>query len=176
MLGQSVGGNMSKHLVGVLAVLLACSPAPQATAGAFSRSGQFVGSVSPQVSTLLARFQVGGPGLRASVASLVEVDPSLADDLAFVGKEATTTQKEAIGAGLADAAGFFARCGSSCKEAEQKVRSAISFADSGTRVGYVMAATPTMSQGIPGFGNTGATTSGGLSPNCTGVMSQSRPC
>jgi hypothetical protein len=176
MLGESVGGNMSKHLVGVLAVLLACGPAPKAPAGSFTRSGQFVGSVSPQVSTLLARFPAGGPGLRASVASLVETDPSLADDLAFAGTEATTAQKEAIGGGLADAAGFFARCGSSCKDAEQKIRSAISFADSGTRVGYVMAATPTMSQGIPGFGNAGATTSGAFRPSCGGVMSQSGPC
>ncbi len=64
-----------------------------------------------------------------------------------------------------------------CKYAEQQVRCALAFADSGTRVGYVMAATPTMSQGIPGFSNTGATTSGGFRPNCNGaVMSQSRPC
>jgi hypothetical protein len=167
---------MSKHWVGVLAVLFACGSAANAPAGSFNSNGQFAGSVSRQVSVLLVRFPAGGPGLRAAVASLVEADSSLADDVAFVATEATAAQKEAIGGGLADAAGFFAKCGSSCKDAEQKVRSAISFADSGTRVGYVMAATPTMSQGIPGFGNTGATTSGGLNPNCNSVMSQSRPC
>jgi hypothetical protein len=167
---------LRKHLSAVLVVLLACGATAPARAGSFTKGGQFAGTVSPRVSALLSQFPAGGPGLRAAVASLVEADSSLADDVAFVGNEATAAQKEAIGGGLADAAGFFAKCGSSCKDAEQKVRSAISFADSGTRVGYVMAATPTMSQGIPGFSNTGATTSGGLNPNCNSVMSQSQPC
>jgi hypothetical protein len=167
---------MSRQWVGVLAVLLACGAAAQAPAGSFNSGGQFVGSVSPQVSALLSQFPAGGAGLRAAVAVLVEADSSLADDVAFAATTATTAQKEAIGGGLADAAGFFAKCGVTCKNSEQRVRSAISYADSGTRVGYVMAATQTMSQGIPGFGSAGATTSGGTnSQNCT-VMSQSRPC
>jgi hypothetical protein len=163
---------MARHLVRVLTVLLACG-AP-AHAGSFTSSGQFVGTVSPQVSALLSQFPAGGPGLRAAVAVLVESDSSLADDVAFAATTATTAQKEAIGGGLADAASFFAKCGASCRNSEQKVRQAISFADSGTRVGYVMAATPTMSQGIPGLGNVGAATSG--SPQNCSVMSQSRPC
>jgi hypothetical protein len=167
---------LRKRLSVVLVVLLACGATVPAHAGSFTKDGQFVGTVSPRVSALLSQFPAGGPGLRAAVASLVEADSSLADDATFIATKGTTAQKEAIGGGLADAASFFAKCGVSCKDAEQKVRSAISFADSGTRVGYVMAATPTMSQGIPGFGNTGATTSGGLNPNCNSVMSQSRPC
>jgi hypothetical protein len=165
-------GIMARPLIGMLAVLLACG-AP-AHAGSFTKSGQFVGTVSPQVSAMLSQFPAGGPSLRAAVAVLIEADSSLADDVAFAATTATTAQKEAIGGGLADAAGFFAECGASCRNSEQRVRQAISFADSGTRVGYVMAATQTMTQGIPGLGNVGATTSG-KPPSCS-VMSQSRPC
>ncbi len=166
---------MSRRLVGMLAFMLACGTVAPAPAGSFNSSGQFVGSVSARVSGLLSQFAAGGPGLRAAVATLLETDSALADDVAFAATTATSAQKEAIGAGLADAASFFAKCGSSCKDSERQVRSAISFADSGTRVGYVMAATPNMSQGIPGFGSAGVTTSGAAGPNCT-VMSPSRPC
>jgi hypothetical protein len=166
---------MSRQLVGVLAAMLACGAAAPASAGSFTSGGHFVGSVSARVSGLLSQFAAGGPSLRAAVAALLETDSSLADDVAFAATTATTAQKEAIGAGLADAASFFAKCGDPCKDSERQVRSAISFADSGTRVGYVMAATANMSQGIPGFGSAGVTTSGGANPNCT-VMSPSRPC
>jgi hypothetical protein len=161
--------------VGVLAAMLVCGAPAPAPAGSFTSGGQFVGSVSAQVSGLLSQFPAGGPGLRAAVAVLLEADSSLADDMAFAATTATAAQKEAIGGGFADAASFFSKCGDLCRDSERRLRLAIWYADSGTRVGYVMAATPTMSQGIPGVGNAGATTSGGTNPNCT-VMSQSRPC
>jgi hypothetical protein len=165
---------MSRRWVCVLAVLLACGATAPAPGGSFT-SGGHVGTVSPEVSALPSQFPAGGPGLRAAVAVLVESDASLADDVAFTATTATTAQKEAMGAGLADAASFFAKCGFSCRDRERLVRLAISFADSDTRVGYVMAATPTMSQGIPGFLNAGATPGGGANPNCN-VISPSRPC
>jgi hypothetical protein len=170
------GWSLRKLLSGIVAIALAFGAPLSAPAQSSDQCTRFTGTVSAKVSDLLLQFPQAGPALRATVARLVEAEPALAREMVSVSDNATAAQKEAIGAGLADAASFFAKCGVSCKDAEQKVRSAISFADSGTRVGYVMAATPTMSQGIPGFGNTGATTSGGLNPNCNSVMSQSRPC
>jgi hypothetical protein len=167
---------LRKHLSGVVVIALALGAPLSAPAQSPGQCARFTGTVSAKVSALLSQFPAGGPALRAMVARLVEGDPALAAEVVSVSDNATAAQKEAIGGGLADAASFFAKCGAQCKYAEQQVRCATTFADSGTRVGYVMAATPTMSQGIPGFSNTGATTSGGFNPNCNSVMSQSRPC
>jgi hypothetical protein len=166
---------LRKLLSGIVAIALAFGAPLSAPAQSSDQCTRFTGTVSAKVSGLLSQFPQGGPALRATVARLVEGEPSLAGEVVSVSDNATVAQKEAIGGGLADAASFFAKCGAQCKYAEQQVRCATAFADSGTRVGYVMASTPTMSQGIPGLGNTGATTSGSLRPNCN-VMSQSQPC
>jgi hypothetical protein len=167
---------LRKQLSAVVAIALAFGAPLSAPAQSPGKCTRFSGTVSAKVSALLSQFPQGGPDLQATVARLVEAEPSLAAEVVSLSDNAIAAQKEAIGGGLADAASFFAKCGAQCKSAEQQVRCAIAFADSGTRVGYVMAATPTMSQGIPGFGNTGATTSGGVNPNCNSVMSQSQPC
>jgi hypothetical protein len=91
----------------------------------------------------------------------------------FAARNASPGQKEAIGGALADAASFFAKCGAGCGDAEQRIRNATSFADAGTRVGYVVASTPTLAQGIPGFNNAGAATSSNLDP--PPCVSPSRP-
>jgi hypothetical protein len=166
---------MQRYLLAAIAVVCACGASAPVLAGSFTGTGQFIGTVSAQVTVLLSQFPAGGPGLRAAVARLVETSPSLAADMAFAARDASPGQKDAIGGGLADAASYFAKCGSVCAEAEQLVRLAIFFADAGTRVGFVLASTPTMMEGIPGVGNAGATT--GTTPaGCVGaVMSQSRP-
>jgi hypothetical protein len=171
-----MGVVVRKHLSRVVAFALAFGAPLSAPAQSPDTCARFTGTVSARVSALLPRFPGGGPDLRAAVARLVEEEPLLSGEVVSLSDNATAAQKEAIGGGLADAAGFFAKCGFQCKGAERQVRCAISLADSGTRVGYVMSATPTMSQGIPGVGNAGASTSGSRDPSCNGVMSLSRPC
>ena len=61
-------------------------------------------AVSAQLTGLLSQFPAGGDGLRAAVAQLVEADPSLVDEVVFAGCNASPSQKEAIGRGLAGAA------------------------------------------------------------------------
>jgi hypothetical protein len=165
---------MQRYLLTALAVLCVCG-AP-ALAGSFTATGQFAGTVGPQVTALLSQFPAGGPGLRAAIAQLVEKDPSLADDAVFAARNGSRGQKEAVGGALADAASFFAKCGAGCSDAEQRVRNAMAFADAGTRVGFVVASTPTLAQGIPGFNNAGVATSTTPdppgSPSC---ISPSRP-
>jgi hypothetical protein len=151
------GFVVRKHLSGVVALALAFAAPLSAAAQSPDKCARSTGTVSAKVAALLSQFPDGGPALRATVARFVEAEPSLAGEMVSVSDTATAAQKEAIGGGLADAASFFAKCGAQCKYSEQQVCCAITFADSGTRVGYVMAATPTMSQGIPGFGNAGAT-------------------
>ncbi len=134
------------------------------------------GTVSRQISGLLAQFPGGGPGLRAAIAQLVEATPSLAADAVLLARNANSAQKEAIGAGLADAANYFAKCGSDfCRGAESRVRTAMNCADAGTRIGFILGEAPTLAQGIPGFNNAGATTNGCLRGVGPQVISPSSP-
>jgi hypothetical protein len=64
-------------------------------------------AASAQLTGLLSQFPAGGDGLRAAVAQLVEADPSLVDEVVYAGCKASPSQKEAIGRGLAGAAGYF---------------------------------------------------------------------
>jgi hypothetical protein len=148
----------------------ASAPAP---AGSFTAQGQFVGTVNPAVAALMAQFPNGGPGLRAAIARLLEANPSLADDVVFAARRGNPSQKEAMGEGLADAAAYFAKCGSdSCRGAEGQIRWAIRFADEGTRVGIIIGDVPTLASGIPGFNNAGAGTNGCVTGT---TMSNSKP-
>jgi hypothetical protein len=155
---------MPRYLLAALAVVWVCGASVPAPAGSFNAMGQFAGTVSPQVTGLLSQYPAGGPGLRAAITRLLVTDSSLADDVVFAARNASPGQKEAIGGGLADAASFFAKCGAACGDAERRIRYAMSFADSGTRVGYVVASTPTLAQGIPGFSIAGAATGSNLNP------------
>jgi hypothetical protein len=164
---------MRKYLLAACAVACIFGAPALAPAGSFNAQGQFVGTVSPQIRALLAQFPAGGPGLRAAIARAVEADPSLADDAVFAARNANPSQKEAIGAGLADAANYYAKCGSDwCRGAEGRIRTAMLFADGGTRVGFLLAEAPTLVQGIPGFNNAGASTNGCVTGQ---TVSQSKP-
>ena len=132
-----------------------------AGAGTFNPQGQFAGEVDARVSSLLAQFPNGGPGLRAAIALLLEFEPGLADDVVFAANSGTPGQKQAIGLGIADAAHYFATCVSAlCQIAEATLRQALIFADEDTRTAFTdgMSSTvadisPTPPVYIPGVGS-----------------------
>ena len=122
---------------------------------------QCVSIVDPRIMALLARYPAGGPALRAAIAAAVEANPSLADVIVAAARKANPAQKQAIGAGLADAANYFAKIGVDwARGAEGRIRTAMMCADDGTRVGFQIGSTPTVAEGIPGFNNAGANTNG----------------
>jgi hypothetical protein len=63
-------------------------------------------AVSAQLTDLLSQFPAGGDGVRAAVAQLVKADTSRVDEVVFAGCNASPSQKEAIGRGLARTAGY----------------------------------------------------------------------
>jgi hypothetical protein len=155
-------------LIGCAVACLLGLPSP-APAGSFNTLGLFVGTVSLQIAALLSQFPAGGPGLRGAIARMVEADPSLADDAAFAARGANPSQKEAIGAGLADAANFFARIASgAARDAGRRIATALSSADPGTQAGSLLSSVLTQVGGIPGVGNAGAATSNCISPSRPG--------
>jgi len=127
--------------------------------------------VSPGMAALLARFPAGGPALRAEIARLLEAYPSLAREVAAAACIANPNQKEAIGAGMADAANYFAKLGSdAARLAETEIRKAMLIADPITRYWFQVASASNFGEGgIPGFGNAGVATNG-----CV-TISRSRP-
>jgi hypothetical protein len=159
---------MRKYLLILCALCFVGAPS-LAPAGSFNAQGQFVGTVSPVITALLAQFPAGGPGLRAGIARAVEADPSLAADAVFAAQSGNASQKEAIGSGLADAANFFGKMGSAAaQQAQEQVQAALTYADAGTQAGAnaanIQAAQgSTSTQGIPGFTNTTTTIGGCVS-------------
>jgi len=137
-------------------------------------SAQRVTTVDPQIAALLVQFPAGGPGLRAAIARALEANPGLADAAVAAARNANPEQKQAIGAGIGDAANYFAKIGQDwARGSEARIRTSMVDADSGTRIGFELASVPALAQGIPGFNNAGASSSGcvtGASP-----ISQSRP-
>jgi hypothetical protein len=133
---------MRAHLKIIMAVgtILGGAAVP-VMAGSLTGTGQFVGSVSLQITSLFSQYPSGGAGLRTGVAQAVQANPSLADDIVHAALGAGPGQKEAAGAGLGDAVGFLAQCGT-CGQGESQVRTAISFGDPGTRVGFVQTTMP----------------------------------
>src|SRR5207245_7706155 len=122
---------------------------------------QCIGTVDPRIAAIVAQFPAGGPALRAAIARAVEADPGLADAAVAAARRANPDQKQAIGAGLADAANYFAKIGLDwARGAEGRIRTAMVCADDGTRVGFQIGSTPTVAEGIAGFNNAGATTNG----------------
>jgi hypothetical protein len=140
---------MRTHLKVIVAVgaILGGAAVP-AMAGSLTSTGQFIGSVSPQISSLFSQYASGGTGLRTAVAQAVEVNPALAADTVQAALGASPGQKEAAGAGLGDAVGFLAQCGT-CGQGESQVRNAIAFGDAGTRVGFVQTTMPSFAHGPP---------------------------
>jgi hypothetical protein len=169
---------MRKYLLAACAVACIFGVPVLAPVQPVDAQGLCVATVSPQMRALLAQFPAGGPGLRAAIARAVEANPSLADAAVAAARNANPSQKEAIGAGLADAANYYAKCGSDlCRGFEGGIRTAMNCADPGTRVGFLLAEAPTLAQGIPGFNNAGAGTNGAGTNGCvTGqTVSQSKP-
>jgi hypothetical protein len=159
---------MRRYLL-ILCVLCLVGAPSFARAGSFDAQGQFVGTVSPVITALLAQFPAGGPGLRAAIARTVLIDPSLAADAVFAAQSGNAAQKEAIGSGLADAASFLSKTGSaSAQAALQEIQAALTYADAGTQAGVnasnaQAAQGSTSTQGIPGFNNTTTTIGGCVS-------------
>jgi hypothetical protein len=119
------------------------------------------GPVRPQMLSVMAEFGGGGSWLRGAIARAVEDDATLALDAVRAACPAGPPQKAAIGAGLADATNFFKKAGSDfARSAEGQIRYAMQCADPVTRIGYVDTDVKVIggSEGIPGFGNAGATT------------------
>src|ERR1700686_4496738 len=96
---QARSGKMRTLLLSICAALCLSGAPGLVTAGTFNAQGQFVATVSPQVTALLAQYPNGGPGLVAAIALLLEADPLLADDVVFAARNGTPAQKRAIGAG-----------------------------------------------------------------------------
>jgi hypothetical protein len=120
---------------------------------------QCLATVDPRIAAILAQYPAGGPGLRAAIARAVEMDPGLADAAVAAARRANPEQKQAIGAGLADAANYFGKIGLDwARGAEGRIRIAMRCADADTRVGFQIGEVPTLVQGIPGFNNAGAST------------------
>jgi hypothetical protein len=158
---------MQKHFFAAVAIALvvgvgapAWSPVPRAAA-------QGIGVTNPQVAALLAQYPLGGPGLRAAVARLVEATPSLAGAIVTAAAHATPEQKAAIGAGLGDASAYYAKIGTDVAAyAANQITQAMTGADPITLAGYVSVIQPTQAQVIPGSNNNvGNTTSRCISPS-----------
>ena len=150
---------------GSAACAVACMcgvPAPVAAQSQLAPlNQQCISIVDPRIAALLARYPAGGPALRAAIAAAVEANPSLADVIVAAARKANPAQKQAIGAGLADAANYFAKIGVDwARGAEGRIRTAMVCADEGTRLGFQIGSTPTVAEGIPGFNNAGANTNG----------------
>jgi hypothetical protein len=168
---------MAKYLLAVCAAAvmfgaptLALAQANPATAPIRNPPPVCPGPISPWLAALLARFPAGGPALRAEIARVLEANPRLAREVAAAACSASPDQKEAIGAGMADAANYFAKLGSeAARLAETEIRTAMQIADPLTRYWFQVASMSNFNDAIPGFGNAGVATN-----RCVKI-SKSRP-
>jgi hypothetical protein len=168
---------MAKHLLAICAAAvmlgaptLALAQTNPASAPSRNPPPVCPGPVSPWLTALLARFPAGGPALRAEIARLLETNPHLAREVVAAACGANPDQKEAIAAGMADAANFFAKLGSeAARLAENEIRTAMLTADPLTRYWFQVASFSTFNEAIPGFGNAGVATN-----RCVKI-SKSRP-
>jgi hypothetical protein len=151
-------GEMRKALLVICIAMCGFAMPLAASAGSFNAQGQFIGTVSPEVTALLAQFPGGGPGLRAAIAVLLEGNPRLADDAVFAARSANRAQKLAIGLGIADAARYFAFCGAvpteTCRAAEAELRRALIYVDfDPVDLTETPSIAPTVPIFIPGIGS-----------------------
>jgi hypothetical protein len=96
-------------------------------------------------SDLVAEFPGGGPQLRALIAKLVEVEPTIAADVVRLARAASPAQQDSIGAGLADASRNFARLGGLdwARDSDAQIRRAMGAADDRTWAAWAGAEPPT---------------------------------
>jgi hypothetical protein len=74
-----------------------------APAGTYQADGAYQGSPSPAVSRLLAAYPSGGDALVAALRELLLADPTLADDVAYLGARSGGGQQLAAADALAQA-------------------------------------------------------------------------
>lgn len=136
---------MRKYLLAILFVFATLGTGPVATA-------QPSPEAVAQVQAIIAQFPNGGPGLRAAIARAVAADPSLAEAVVAAAAAANPAQQRSIGAGLADAAAFFSRIGTSfARAAQQVIQTAIASAPPTVLAAFTFVANTAASQG-GGFG------------------------
>lgn len=127
---------------------------------------------SGQVAAILAEFPAGGSPLRAAVARAVEADPSLAAGFVAAASSVPPAVAEAIGAGLADAAQFFAKLGTGwARFALGTIESAVASGSSYLLAGFSLAGGSALmggqfsTGGIPGVASAAVGTSRCISPS-----------
>lgn len=153
-----------RSVLAVLLLALAGFGACLAPVAASAQTGQS-NSIDSRVAAMLAAFPTGGPGLRAAVAKAVEADLNMVQLLLVAAQSETAAQKQAIGAGLADALAFFRKLGTAGQRAAAVLLAVMRGADVETRLGFLLATDPAFSKIIPYFD-----TAGGITTNsCTHV-------
>lgn len=142
------------------AIILLLAGPPLAAAQAPVAAVQ-IAAVNPGIAALLAQFSQGGPALRAAIAAAIEADPSLAADVAAAAGSANPAQKEAICAGLADAASYFLRIDSTAAQnTAALIQAAVALADAATRSCFGTTLALNLAFPLPGLDGTAASTSG----------------
>jgi len=128
---------------------------------------------NPQIAALLAEYPDGGPGLRAAIAGAVEADATLATAVVAASCVANAAQKMAMGAGLGDAASFFAKIGSNLPgNLEGVIRAELVCADPVMLTAYVSATSPPGT----GNGNPGNITNSNVGPTCISPSTPGHGC
>lgn len=94
---------MRMILAAMLAAFCLLGSMSQASAGVYQADGSYQGAPSPAVSRLFAAYPAGGDALAAALRELVLSDPTLADDVAFLGGRGAPGQQSAAADALAQA-------------------------------------------------------------------------
>lgn len=90
-----------------------------------------------KIAAILAQFPDGEQGLADAIAQAVEADPSLASLVVQAALTAKPAQQSAIGAGLAEAAAFFADSDTaSARAAQEQIAAAMATAPVATLTAY----------------------------------------
>jgi len=122
-----------------------------------------------KIAAILAQYPDGGPGLSDAIAAAVEADPSLAQAGVAAAASATRAQQQAIGAGLAAAAIFFANAGASGAAGLQQIQAAMASAPSATLAAFNAGGGATALLTTLAGGGTGLTTNNCVSPSRPGA-------
>jgi hypothetical protein len=89
------------------------------------------------MTTILAQFPNGGDQLSDAIASAVEQDPGLSQAVVEAALTANSTQQQALGTGLANAAVFFANSGTSTAiQAQEAIQAAMANAPGLTQTAF----------------------------------------
>jgi hypothetical protein len=94
---------MRMMLVAMLAAFCLLGSLSMAPAGTYQADGTYQGSPSAAVSQLFAAYPSGGDALVAALRELLLADPTLADDVAYLGARSGGGQQSAAADALAQA-------------------------------------------------------------------------